>query len=349
MLLPEPVGATERTSRPASIAATTSDCPGLNASSPKTSLSARSALSIISPECDGISRRDQRPLTRRSAQRRSGCSYPDARGGFADALRYRRRSSDATAGGDADAAGYPAVATGSPRRRDRPSVHRDRLEGTHELQRSELGMDRRQGSGGEAEACRAVSAGLGNLRTRRAAAKSRRCFHGENTGRGGLAGGAPGRDACPGGRVPAWRSGAVAPSPTSGRILVLRLHLPQSPELAPGRQGDGCWCGSDHAASLERHGSPPDTGAADKCQTLLRGADGLARWALRTNHAKTGWRRGPSRPFRAPAVARPGRGRTNSYLSCMMPRQFFAGSINQAMRANPMSATPSTVLSPGRS
>src|SRR5713226_6206155 len=63
MLLPEPVGATDRTSRPASIAATTSDCPGLNASSPKTSLSVRSALSIIPPECDGISRRDRRLLT----------------------------------------------------------------------------------------------------------------------------------------------------------------------------------------------------------------------------------------------------------------------------------------------
>src|SRR5260221_7553896 len=64
MLSPEPVGATERTSRPASIAATTSDCPGLKASSPKTSLSVRSALSIIPPECDGISQRGPRFLTR---------------------------------------------------------------------------------------------------------------------------------------------------------------------------------------------------------------------------------------------------------------------------------------------
>src|SRR5689334_7176945 len=63
MLLPDPVGATDRTSRPASIAATTSDCPGLNASSPKTSLRARSAFSIITPECDGIPRRYHRPLT----------------------------------------------------------------------------------------------------------------------------------------------------------------------------------------------------------------------------------------------------------------------------------------------
>src|SRR5256885_1577804 len=63
MLLPEPVGATDRTSRPASIAATTSDCPGLKASSPKTSLSVRSALSIIPTEFDGICRRDQRLLT----------------------------------------------------------------------------------------------------------------------------------------------------------------------------------------------------------------------------------------------------------------------------------------------
>src|SRR6266446_4927988 len=68
MLLPEPVGATDRTSRPASIAATTSDCPGLNASRPKTSLSVLSALCIIPPECDGISRRDQRPLTGRDVE-----------------------------------------------------------------------------------------------------------------------------------------------------------------------------------------------------------------------------------------------------------------------------------------
>src|SRR5690242_17864549 len=54
MLLPEPVGATERTSRPASMAATTSAWPGLKASSPKTSFSVRSALSITSSECDGI-------------------------------------------------------------------------------------------------------------------------------------------------------------------------------------------------------------------------------------------------------------------------------------------------------
>src|SRR5579859_1523875 len=53
MLLPEPVGATDKTSRPASIAATTSDWPGLNASSPKTSRSVLSALSIIELECDG--------------------------------------------------------------------------------------------------------------------------------------------------------------------------------------------------------------------------------------------------------------------------------------------------------
>src|SRR5258708_24049679 len=191
MLLPEPVGATDRTSRPASIAATTSDCPGLNASSPKTSLSVRSALSIISPECDGISRRDQRPLTRRSAQRRSGCSYPDARGGFADALRCRRRSSDATAGGDADAAGYPAVATGSPRRRDRPSVHRDRLEGTHELQRSELGMDHRQGSGGQGEACRPVSAGFGYLPAAEGEGWGRGVLPRRGPRRGGLGGVAP--------------------------------------------------------------------------------------------------------------------------------------------------------------
>ncbi len=32
-----------------------------------------------------------------------------------------------------------------------------------------------------------------------------------------------------------------------------------------------------------------------------------------------------------------------------MPKQFFAGSMNQAIRANPMSAIPSTVLSPGMS
>src|SRR6266699_1209456 len=63
MLLPEPVGATDRTSRPASMAATTSDCPGLKASRPKTSLSVRSALFIIPPECDGIRRRDQPLLT----------------------------------------------------------------------------------------------------------------------------------------------------------------------------------------------------------------------------------------------------------------------------------------------
>src|SRR6266849_5131291 len=245
MLLPEPVGATDRTSRPASIAATTSDCPGLNASSPKTSLSVRSALSITSPECDGISRRDQRPLTRRSAQRRSGCSYPGARGGFADALRRRRRSSDAVAGGDADAAGYPAVATGSPRRRDRPSVHRDRLEGTHELQRSELGMDHRQGSGGQGEAC-------------------------------------------PGGRVPAWWSGTSSAAAAASRIVLLRFYLPECSEPAPGGSGDGCRSRIDHATALERNCSPPHTGAADKCPTLLRSADGLANWSIWANHAQTG-------------------------------------------------------------
>src|SRR5216683_4387423 len=288
MLLPEPVGATDRTSRPASIAATTSDCPGLNASSPKTSLSVRSALSIISSECDGISRRDQRPLTRRSAQRRSGCSYPDPRGGFADALRCRRRSSDAAAGRDADTAGYPAVATGSPRRRDRPSVHRDRLEGTHKLQRSELGMDHRQGPGGQGEACRPVSAGLGNLRTRDAEAWSRRSLRGEDARRGRLAGYAPRRDACPGGRVPAWWSGTSPAAATASRIVLLRFYLPECSEPAPGGSGDGCRSRIDHATTLERNCSPPHTGAADKCPTLLRSADGLARWSVRADHAKTG-------------------------------------------------------------
>src|SRR5256885_7094305 len=71
MLLPEPVGATDRTSRPASIAATTSDCPGLKASSPKTSLSVRSALSIIPREFDGIRRRDQRLITGRCCRIRA--------------------------------------------------------------------------------------------------------------------------------------------------------------------------------------------------------------------------------------------------------------------------------------
>src|SRR2546429_7407676 len=47
MLFPEPVGATERTSRPASIAATTSPCPGRKPSRPKTPRSTCSALAII--------------------------------------------------------------------------------------------------------------------------------------------------------------------------------------------------------------------------------------------------------------------------------------------------------------
>src|SRR5439155_22256380 len=47
MLFPEPVGATERTSRPASIAATTSPCPGRKPSRPKVSRSTCSALAII--------------------------------------------------------------------------------------------------------------------------------------------------------------------------------------------------------------------------------------------------------------------------------------------------------------
>src|SRR5438874_13356352 len=46
MLLPDPVGATERTSRRASIAATTSACPGRKASRPKTSRSTCSAFAI---------------------------------------------------------------------------------------------------------------------------------------------------------------------------------------------------------------------------------------------------------------------------------------------------------------
>src|SRR6266550_3608043 len=46
MLLPDPVGATERTSRRASIAATTPACPGRKASRPKTSRSTCSALAI---------------------------------------------------------------------------------------------------------------------------------------------------------------------------------------------------------------------------------------------------------------------------------------------------------------
>src|ERR1700704_3292553 len=44
MLFPDPVGATDSTARPASIAATTSAWPGRNSSSPKTSRSTRSAL-----------------------------------------------------------------------------------------------------------------------------------------------------------------------------------------------------------------------------------------------------------------------------------------------------------------
>src|SRR6266581_843424 len=46
MLLPDPVGATERKSRRASIAATTSACPGRKASRPKVSRSTCSALAI---------------------------------------------------------------------------------------------------------------------------------------------------------------------------------------------------------------------------------------------------------------------------------------------------------------
>src|SRR2546427_5906743 len=46
MLLPDPVGATQRMSRRASIAATTSACPGRKASRPKTSRSTCSALAI---------------------------------------------------------------------------------------------------------------------------------------------------------------------------------------------------------------------------------------------------------------------------------------------------------------
>src|SRR5437764_7840045 len=54
MLLPDPVGATDNTSRPSSIAYTTAAGPGRNASRRKTSRSVRSALSITSRESDGI-------------------------------------------------------------------------------------------------------------------------------------------------------------------------------------------------------------------------------------------------------------------------------------------------------
>jgi hypothetical protein len=41
--------------------------------------------------------------------------------------------------------------------------------------------------------------------------------------------------------------------------------------------------------------------------------------------------------------------RNISYLSCSIPTQFFAGSMNQAIHAKPMSAMPSTVFKPGKS
>src|SRR5256885_6314536 len=47
MLFPDPVGATERTSRPSSIASTTSPCPGRNAWRPNTSRRTRSASATI--------------------------------------------------------------------------------------------------------------------------------------------------------------------------------------------------------------------------------------------------------------------------------------------------------------
>src|SRR5438270_6947250 len=63
MLLPDPVGATDRTSRPASIASTTSACPRRKASRPKTVRSATSAR-IITRECDGMSSAGQHSLQR---------------------------------------------------------------------------------------------------------------------------------------------------------------------------------------------------------------------------------------------------------------------------------------------
>src|SRR5450759_705332 len=62
MLFPEPVGATDRTSRSASIAATTSAWPGRNSSRPKTSRSTRSALSITPGILTGMPKPDQRSL-----------------------------------------------------------------------------------------------------------------------------------------------------------------------------------------------------------------------------------------------------------------------------------------------
>src|SRR5258707_1461780 len=103
-----------------------------------------------------------------------------------------------------------------------------------------------------------------------------------------MAGDAPSRDACPGDRMPAWWSGAFTAAATTRRIVVLRFDLSECAEPSPGRSGDGCWCQVDHATALERDCSSPHIGPADKCPTLLRSADGLARWSVRANDAQTG-------------------------------------------------------------
>src|SRR5205807_5633946 len=64
MLFPDPVGATDRTSRPASIASTTAACPGRKASRPKTSRSTSSAWVITGTQFDAMSSPGQRHLQR---------------------------------------------------------------------------------------------------------------------------------------------------------------------------------------------------------------------------------------------------------------------------------------------
>ncbi len=85
-------------------------------------------------------------------------------------------------------------------------------------------------------------------------------------------------------------------------------------------------------------------------ERLIHGGDLQGFVLLRGDSERLARLRG-DREFHARFLSReaPGRPGLTGYLSCMMPSAFLPGSVNQAIKAKPMSAMPSTVCRPGMS
>ena len=137
-------------------------------------------------------------------------------------------------------------------------------------------------------------------------------------------------DPRPGRGLPPGLEGAAAADAADRRRLVLRLHLPERAEPAPGRPGHGPRGVADHPAAVEHHRRPAGPRPTHLGPARLRRPPRLAPGPLRPDHpharsatSSTSTATGTS-PSRTDSSCRTAGGRSHTRETCHTPSALWA-------------------------